>query len=90
MQVIKSVYSLKNDIVPNSFTVEAGRPVRFEIKALDTAYGCMNTILIQGLWNKPIRIVKGQDIVMEFIPNKPGNYVIACAMGVPRGTVIVK
>ncbi len=89
-QLIKSVYTASKDIVPNSFSVNAGQPVRFEVNSQDTAYGCMSTIMVPGLWNKPKPLVKGRLIVMEFTPKKTGTYQITCAMGVPRGTITVK
>jgi len=88
-QIIKSEYTLKNDIIPNSFTVKAGTPVRFEVVVKDNGYGCMSTIMVSGLYNSPQYLRKGQIIVMEFTPEKPGQYYIACAMGVPRGIIKV-
>jgi plastocyanin domain-containing protein len=49
----------------------------------------MSTIVVPGLWNRPLALKKDQTLVMEFIPQKPGVYQIACAMGVPRGTIKV-
>lgn len=89
-QIIKADYTLDNDIVPSEFTVKAGAPVRFEVNSLDNGSGCMSTIMIPGLYNKPIYLAKGKLIVMEFTPKKPGTYPITCAMGVSRGILIVK
>jgi hypothetical protein len=89
-QIIKADYTLANDISPSEFTVKAGVPVRFEINPLDSGSGCMSTIMIPGLYNKPIALVNGRQIVMEFTPTKAGNYPITCAMGIKRGALIVK
>lgn len=90
-QIIKTTYvSLETDIVPNNFTVKAGAPVRFEVTVEEDGVGCMSTIMVPGLYNTPILLEKGKPIVMEFTPKKPGTYKIACAMGVPRGTITVK
>jgi len=83
------IYTNKTDINPDTITVKAGKLVRIEIEVRDTSYGCMSTIMIPGLWNKPLAFVKGKTLVMEFIPKKAGEYQITCAMGVPRGTVKV-
>lgn len=88
-QVIKTVYRNGADISPSQFTVKAGKPVRFEVDVQDDGYGCMGTIMVPGLWDKPLSLKKGKLLVMEFTPQKPGNYQITCAMGVPRGTIEV-
>lgn len=91
VQVIKTTYtSLDEDIVPNSFTLEVGKPVRFEVSVMENGRGCMSTIMVPGLYNRPIYLSKGKTIVMEFTPTRAGTYDIACAMGVPRGKIIVK
>jgi len=83
-------YSNSKKIAPNTFTVNKGDKVRLEINPLDTASGCMNTIMVPGLWDKPEPIVKGKKIVMEFTPARPGSYKITCAMGVTSGFINVK
>ena len=88
-QLIKAVYSQSNDIQPSTFEVKVNQPVRFEVAAQDDGTGCMSTIMVPGLFNDPQPLRKGQTIVMEFTPQKTGTYQITCAMGVPRGTIIV-
>lgn len=90
VQVIKAVYTEFGDISPSAFEVAVNKPVRFEVEAKDTGYGCMSTILVQGLFKKPQPLVKGRTVVMEFTPKKTGTYQIICAMGVPRGTIKAK
>ncbi|NTU96233.1 MAG: hypothetical protein HGA62_00265 [Chlorobiaceae bacterium] len=87
---ISTVYSDARDISPNTFTVKRGQTVRFVVDPLETSYGCMSTILVPGLWNRPEPIVKGKKVVMQFTPMQTGSYKITCAMGVPRGAIIVK
>ncbi len=89
VQEIKTVYNTGKDIFPNTFEVKKGIPVRFTVEVNDDAYGCMSTIMIQGLYTTPQVLRKGQGIVMEFTPEKVGDYQITCAMGVPRGTLKV-
>lgn len=76
--------------VPYTLTVNAGKPVRLEIDAQDTIYGCMSTIMIPGLVNKPQYVQKSKKIVMTFTPPKPGVYDLTCAMGIPWGTVVAQ
>ena len=84
------LYSNAKNMAPNTFTVKTGERVRIEVNPLDTASGCMNTIMVPGLWDKPEPIIKGKKIVMEFTPQRPGSYKITCAMGVNRGVIVVK
>ncbi len=83
-------YTLSKDIAPNSFTVKTGEKVRFEINPTESGSGCMSSIMVPGLWEKPQPLIKGKKIVMEFTPQKPGAYKITCAMGVQRGVINVQ
>lgn len=89
-QVIKTSYTLNGDIQPNTFTVKAGKTVRFEVDVKEDGQGCMSTIMVPGLYNTPELLDKGKKIVMEFTPVKAGEYNITCAMGVPRGIIKVQ
>lgn len=89
-QVIKTVYTYKNDIQPNKFEVLSGVPVRFEIEVNDNGSGCMSSITIPDLVQDFYDLKKGKNITFNFTPEKPGKYYITCAMGAPRGTITVK
>ena len=90
IQVVRATYvSNKQDIAPNEFTVSAGKPVRFEVLVKEEGQGCMSTIMIPGLANKPEYLAKGETLKFEFTPQKKGEYNITCAMGVPRGILKV-
>lgn len=87
-QVIKTTYTRSSDIQPNRFVVKAGQPVRMEIDVKDDGSGCMSSIMVAGLTN-PVILTKGEPVAFNFIPTKPGDYQITCAMGVPRGVITV-
>ncbi len=87
VQVIKTTYTQNNDIQPNRFNVKVGQPVRMEIEVKDDGYGCMGSIMVPGLTQRPEILTKGQPIVFNFTPTKAGDYLITCAMGVPRGVI---
>jgi len=89
VQVIKATYTVSGDIQPNSFTVKAGKPVRFEVLAKEDGAGCMGTIQIQDLYENIQQFKQGETVVMEFTPKNAGSYLIACAMNVPHGTLKV-
>lgn len=89
VQVIKATYTERSDVQPNSFTVKANIPVRFEIEAKNDGYGCMGSMTIPGLTRQIEVFTAGQTMVFEFTPTKPGRYSMTCAMGVPRGVIQV-
>lgn len=89
-QTVTAAYRSGSDISPKDFTVKAGQPVRFLVDAKDQGSGCMSTIMIPGLYNKPLLLEKGRQLSMEFTPSKAGRYPITCAMGIQRGTLIVE
>lgn len=89
VQYLSAEYSEGTDIVPNTFKVKAGEPVEMVINVHDDAYGCMGSIMVEGLYEKPQLLRKGRTIIMNFTPSKPGDYQITCAMGVVRGSIEV-
>lgn len=89
-QVIKTIYTLEDDIQPNIFTVKVGQPVSFLVDVKENGLGCMNTVTIPGLNDDVYRLVSGKNIKMDFTPTEKGVYQITCAMGVPRGTITVE
>jgi len=94
VQLIKATFiatsaNATTDITPNEFTVQAGKPVRFEIYAEIEGEGCMSTIKIPKLADTPQFLQKGKTIVFEFTPQEKGTFLITCAMGASRGKIIV-
>lgn len=94
VQLIKATFIATNinsttDITPNEFTVQSGKPVRFEVYAEVEGEGCMSTIKIPKLADTPQFLQKGKTIVFEFTSQQKGDYLITCAMGASRGKIIV-
>jgi sulfite exporter TauE/SafE/copper chaperone CopZ/plastocyanin len=90
VQVIKTIYTVSGDLQPNSFTVKAGKPVRFEVYAKEDGVGCMGTIQIQSLYENIQSFKVGETVVMEFTPKTSGSYLITCAMNMLHGTLRVQ
>ncbi len=88
-EIIRATYTTREDISPKEFTVKVGLPVRLEIDAQDNGQGCMGSITIPGLVENFDYLEKGKKTVFSFAPEKSGEYYITCAMGVPRGRIIV-
>jgi len=90
IQIIKATYQdYYNDISPKEFSVQAGKKVRFEISSKEDGDGCMASIMIPGLVDRPEFLTTSKIIRFEFTPEKRGTYLITCAMGVPRGEIVV-
>ncbi len=88
VQVITTTYTRDRDISPNTFTVKAGVPVRLDVDVKDTGSGCMSTIMVAGA-TQPVFLEKGKTLSLSFTPTSKGELPITCAMGVPRGKIIV-
>lgn len=88
--VLRTTYTDTNDISPSTFTVKVGQPVTLEVDVQDDGFGCMSTIMVIGLDEKPQYLKAGNTLKLTFTPKKAGTYEIACAMGIPRGTIKVE
>ena len=82
MEASASAYS------PNSFTVRAGVPVRWEITDTGTT-GCTNAVISKDLFAGQVALTHGKTSVKEFTPEKAGRYRFSCWMGMVTGEIIV-
>lgn len=87
VQVIKATYSARDGFQPRNLTVKAGVPARLEVEAFDNGTGCMGSIALPGLSQNMEIFKKGQKAVFDFTAESAGSYTIACAMGIPHGTL---
>lgn len=89
-QVLKSIYTADGGLKPNIFTVQNNKPVRIEIDAKDSGFGCTGSITIPGLSNEVQVFRKGKKNVFEFTPSSKGTYKMICGMGmVQHGSIVV-
>lgn len=88
--VLRTTYTDAKDIIPSKFTVKVGQPTTLEVEVKDDGWGCMSTIMVIGLDEKPQYLKAGKTLKLTFTPKKAGTYEIACAMGVPRGSIKVE
>ena len=88
--VLRTTYTDAKDITPNKFTVKVGQPVTLEVDVKDDGSGCMSTIMVIGLDEQPQYLKAGKTLKLTFTPKKAGTYEIACAMGIPRGSIKVE
>jgi len=87
--ILNTTYKSGTDIVPRKFTAKVGQKTTLLVDVQDTGAGCMSTIMIIGLDDTPQYLSKGKKLELTFTATKPGTYTIACAMGVPRGSITV-
>jgi sulfite exporter TauE/SafE/plastocyanin/copper chaperone CopZ len=86
-QVIK-IKASASGYNPNSLTVTAGMPVRWEITDIGTS-GCTNAIISKDLFDGEIALTPGRTSVKEFTARKPGQYRFSCWMGMVTGVINV-
>lgn len=87
VQIIKATYSARDGFQPKELTVKAGVPARLEVEAFDNGAGCMGSVSLPGLSQNVEVFKRGQKAVFEFTAGSTGSYTIACAMGIPHGTL---
>lgn len=87
--VLNTTYKQGSDISPSKFTAKVGQKTTLSVDVRDNGSGCMSTIMIIGLNDTPQYLQKGKIITLDFVATQPGTYTIACAMGIPRGSITV-
>lgn len=88
--ILKTTYTTVKDIQPNRFVAKVGESTNLEIEVKDDGYGCMSTVTIPGLSDQVELLEKGKTMIINFTPTIKGDYLITCAMGVPRGVITVE
>ena len=68
--------------------VVAGIPVEWTILVENDALNGCNNELVLLFANQQIKLVEGKNII-EFIPEKAGQYTYSCWMGMLRNTITV-
>jgi len=79
---------VKGGYTPDVVVVEHGRPVRLTFRREESA-GCSERVLF-GDFNKSATLPEGQNVAVELLPDKPGEYTFNCEMGMLRGKLIVE
>jgi len=82
----KVILSEKNlNYYPNTFTVEAGKPV--ELTLDNSVKGCLRSFIIRDLGVSKYAKALADKII--FTPTKKGSFTFTCSMGMGYGTIIV-
>ena len=84
----EAVITVKGGYSPDTILVKAGRPVRLIFNRQETS--ACSEMVVFGDFNKSAKLPPGQDVPVELMPSKPGEYGFACQMGMLRGKLIAE
>jgi plastocyanin domain-containing protein len=80
--------TVKGGYTPDIIVVKAGRPLRIRFTRQESST-CSETVLFPD-FNQSAKLPEGQEVSLEFTPDKPGEYGFQCLMGMLRGKLIVE
>ncbi len=80
--------TVKGGYTPDIIVVKAGQPVRMRFTRQESST-CSEMVLFPD-FNRSAKLPEGQEITIEFTPEKPGEYGFQCQMGMLRGKLIVE
>ena len=79
---------VKGGYTPDVIVVKSGQPVRLRFTRQESA-SCSEKVLFPD-FNQNAMLPEGQEVTLEFTPDKPGEYGFQCQMGMLRGKLIVE
>ena len=80
--------TVKGGYTPDVIVVKAGRPVRLTFTRQESA-SCSERVLFPD-FNQSANLSEGEQVTLEFTPDKAGEYGFQCQMGMLRGKLIVE
>ena len=80
--------TVKGGYTPDVIVVKAGKPVRLRFTRQESS-ACSEKVLFPD-FNQNALLPEGQEVSLEFTPDKPGEYGFQCQMGMLRGKLIVE
>ncbi len=80
--------TVKGGYTPDVIVVKAGRPVRFVFTRQESG-SCSEKVLFPD-FNQSALLPEGEQVTLEFTPDKAGEYGFQCQMGMLRGKLIVE
>lgn len=79
---------VKGGYTPDVIVVEHGKPVRLRFRREETA-SCSEIVQFPD-FGKSAKLPTGEEVILEFLPDTPGEYGFSCQMGMFRGRLIVE
>jgi len=80
--------TVKGGYTPDVIVVQKGRPVRLTFTRQESS-ACSEKVLFPD-FNQNALLPEGEQVTLEFIPDKAGEFEFQCQMGMLRGKVIVE
>ena len=80
--------TVKGGYTPDVIVVQKGRPVRFTFTRHESS-ACSEKVLFPD-FNQSAMLPEGEQVTVEFTPDKAGEYGFQCQMGMLRGKLIVE
>ncbi len=80
--------TVKGGYTPDVIVVQKGRPVRLTFTRQESS-ACSEKVLFPD-FNQNTLLPEGEQVTLEFTPDKPGEYDFQCQMGMLRGKLIVE
>lgn len=80
--------TVKGGYTPDVIVVQKGRPVRFTFTRQESS-ACSEKVLFPD-FNQSALLPEGEQVTLEFTPEKPGEFGFQCQMGMLRGKLIVE
>lgn len=80
--------TVKGGYTPDVIVVKAGQPVRLHFTRQESS-SCSETVLFPD-FGQSAKLPEGEEVDVEFTPDKPGEYGFQCQMGMLRGKLIVE
>jgi len=79
---------VKGGYSPDVIVAKAGKPLRLLFTREEEA-SCTEMVVF-GAFNKSAKLPPYEEVVVELLPEKPGEYDFSCQMGMIRGKLIVE
>lgn len=80
--------TVKGGYTPDVIVVQKGRPVRLTFTRQESS-ACSEKVLFPD-FNQNANLPEGEQVILEFTPDKAGEYGFQCQMGMLRGKLIVE
>jgi plastocyanin domain-containing protein len=80
--------TVKGGYTPDVIVVKKGRPVRLTFTRQESS-SCSEKVLFPD-FNQSAMLPEGEQVTLEFTPEKTGEYGFQCQMGMLRGKLIVE
>jgi len=80
--------TVKGGYTPDVIVVKAGQPVRLRFTRQESS-SCSEMVLFPD-FSRSAKLPEGEEVAVEFTPDKPGEYGFQCQMGMLRGKLIVE